>query len=186
MSYHFKFKGGVNKPTTQSTEKFFIFFVIGGEEIPLHTMLREGLVWRKQDDMGFDVQDQYVTGANVAKIFTSAIAFGEPKRFHSFYIRFVDDNPPVTIIGFGERSKSHCFEGHISFLKNSEIMAILGEDNPSRRFVSMQKTLPVDTLRRLITVDRSALKKGVRHIRIGARRGKRNRLQEEEVVQNKL
>jgi hypothetical protein len=175
MSYPFKFRGGVNKPTTQSTEKFLMFFVVGGAEIPLHVMMREGLVWRQQDETGFDIPDSYYTGANVAKIFTSAVSFGDPKRFHSFYIRFVKDNPRVTIRGFGERSKTHFFEGNISFMKQSEVLALLDENNPSRGFVVRQKTLPVETLKRLITVDRSALKKGVRHIRIGKRKQQNER-----------
>jgi len=172
MAYHFRYKGGVNKPDTQSTEKFMMFFVVGGEDIPIHIMIREGLVWRRQDDMGFDLQDEYATGANVAKLFTSAVSFGQPKRFHSFYIRFVPDDPLVTIKGFGERSKSHFFEGNVSFMKRSEVLSLLDDANPSKKFVVRQQTLPVETLRRLITVDRSALKAGVRHIRIGKRRQK--------------
>jgi hypothetical protein len=175
MSYYFKYRGGVNKPTMHSTEKFLMFFVVGGEEIPLHVMLREGLVWRQQDQSGFDLPDSYYTGANVAKIFTSAVAFGDPKRFHSFYIRFINDNPTVTIRGFGERSKSHFFEGKVSFLRKSEILTLLGDHNPSKGFVARQRTLPVETLKRLITVDRSELKQGVRHIRIGKRKRARER-----------
>ena len=169
MSYHFKFRGGVVKPTTQSNEKFLLFFLVGGEEIPLYGMLREGLVQREQDDTAFDLPDAYTTGANVAKIFTSAVDFGRPKQYHSFYFKFVEGNPLVTIKGFGKRS-NYKFVGPISFLKRSEVLALLDDDNPSKTFVQRQQTLPIETLKQLITIDRSALKKGVRRIRIGARK----------------
>ena len=169
MTYNFKFRGGVFKPTTQSNEKFLLFFLVGGEEIPLYRMLREGLVWRAQNEMAFDLPDEYMTGANVAKIFTSAVDFGEPKQYHSFYFRFVKDNPIVTIKGFGGRA-FYDFMGAISFLKRSEVLALLDEDNPSKKFVKQQQTLPIKTLQELITVDRTALKKGIRKVRIGARK----------------
>ena len=169
MAHSFQFYGGVAKPSLHVSEKFLMFFVVGGKEIPLYQMIRDGLVHRDPVKGGV-----YHTGNNIAKIFTASQGFGIAKRYYSFYFRFRDSdvNPVVTIKGFAAEGihRLHNFKGTVTFLKKSEILSILDDESESRIFMERQRTLPVEMLRTLVEVDRSNLKKNIREIRIGRRR----------------
>ena len=163
MAYEFEFIGGAVKPTEHSIEKLFVFFVVAGKEVPFFQMLRDGLILQKAES-----KHTFVTGNNVMKVFIAQQGFGIQRKFHSFYVKFRDGaGPMITIKSFsGDQTKLR-ISGKFSFLKKSEVLAILDSDNESRRFVKRQRTLPVDVLYRLITVDKSEMKKGIRHVRIG-------------------
>ena len=168
MAYNFIFNGGAVKPNINSNIKFFLFFVVGGEEIPLYRALTESLVTRAHDQHNFDIPNSFKTSLNIGKLFTSFSEFGNAKQYYSFYFKFREQegNPKVTIKGFGDW-RAYYFTSQISFLRKNEILAVLSEDSASRKFLSYQRTLPVETLKRLIDVDRSEMLKGQRRIRIG-------------------
>jgi hypothetical protein len=168
MAYTFTFNGGAVKPNINSNIKFFLFFVVGGEEIPLYRALTEGLVSRSSDQHDFDIPNSFKTSLNVGKLFTSHAQFGHAKQYYSFYFKFKEpeNNPKVTIKGFGNWP-AYYFMSWVSFLRRNEIIAVLSEDSNSLKFLKHQRTLPVATLRELINVDRSDMLKGQRRIRIG-------------------
>lgn len=170
MAYRFEYHGGVAKPSVHTLEKFLAFFVVGGREIPFHLMQRDNLVVKLKEKA-----DEYQTSHNVLKLFVMQTGFGLPKRWYSFYFKLV--NTPaaeVTIRPFpkeGARVTASEFylRGTFKFLSTQQVEAMLNDDSESKRFVSRQSPLPLDTLRAMVTVDKSFMKKGVRTIRIESR-----------------
>ena len=163
MAFEFQFSGGVRNPTKHTNEKFLLFFVIGGKEVPLYSLLRDSLVLRVDE-----VVQTYTSGNNIAKLFIGESGFGLARRFHSFYMRLLDDTAPaITIVPFSGADGGWHFKAKVSFLKKREVLSILDASSDSLRFIERQITLPVNTLNSIITVDRSDLRRGVRHVRIG-------------------
>ena len=154
------------KPSTHTNEKFLLFFLVSGEEIPFFQMVQNSLVERVLPDV-----PEYTTHSPVAKLFVSQQGFGVPKRFYSFYFRFKDHtHPRVTIRPFSRNDTGMYFTGRISFLKKSEAMELLADGNQSKMYLRKQLMLPVEVLRSLITVDRDELREGLRHVRICRKR----------------
>ena len=163
MAFEFEFKGGVVKPTAHQIEKFLLFFVIGGEEIPFYQLMKDSLIVQMTE-----ATPKYSTGNGICKLFISEQGFGIAKRYTSFYMRLLSGaRPDVIVHPFSLERSSLYFKAKVSFLKKSQVLKILGEENPSRRFVENQRTLPIDTLQKMIKINRSELRKGVRHVRVG-------------------
>ena len=164
MAHQFLLRQGVVKPTSHSTEKFLMFFVLGGDEIPFYRVQKEGLVTpaAHADPWAFN------TNLNVAKIFIGQSGFNIPSRYHSFYIQFRDPPAPmVTVKSFGGDDTIFTFEGRIRFLEDKEVLELLNKDCSSYRFIGKQSRLPPAILKELVTVDKTEQRKGVRHIRLG-------------------
>lgn len=164
MSFTFQFNGGVYQHGNGST-KFLLFSVIDGKEVPLHVVKREGLILPQS----YDDMTQFTTLLPIMKLFVGQSGFGIAKRFHSFYMQFQEPPAPtIKVVPFDWDSfRDYHFEGMVRFLKKKEVLELLHEDNTSRIFVKRQDPLPVDTIRKMITVDRTEMKKGIRQIRIG-------------------
>lgn len=172
MAYRFEFSGGVCKPHVHQLEKFLLFFVVGGREVPLYQMVQEGVVARLSRDTA-----EYQTSNNILKVFVMQSGFGIPKRYHSFYFRLMPEpHALVTIKSFpAVGRKTTCsefyFKGMGRFLNREQVLQLLSDANGDKRslsFVKNQSPLPVDMLRAMVTVDRSTLKCGVRRVRIGS------------------
>ena len=190
--YRFEFKGGSRKPSEHQLEKFFLFFVIGGQEYPLYNLTRDGRVNRV--DVGPPVAGtimpssvptqerdglaKYSTSHNICKLFSSIQGFGMRKTFYSFFMRLFDENEPadtVTIYPFSLNDRineKYMFRGKVSFLSNNEALGLFDKDSQSRKFVERQGMLPKATLKQIIHVDKSHRKKGVRAVRLGNKQKK--------------
>jgi len=72
----------------------------------------------------------------------------------------------VTMLPFSIDRTGLFFRGKIRFLEKAEALEKLNRDALSRKFLEKQELLPVDLLRRMVKIDRSELKKGVRAVRI--------------------
>lgn len=156
------------KPTTHTVEKFLLFFVIDGKEVPVHQLRRDGLVQQAMDG-----RDQYLTGLRVGKIFLAQQGFGIARRFHSFYFHFVEGSSEVvTIRCYGGDKVGLRLRGKIRFLNRQQVLEMLHPENESRPFVERQASMPLDVLRQLVTVERVQIK-DVRHIKIGRSKTKR-------------
>ncbi len=166
MAFMFDFKGGVVKPTPHTVEKFLLFFVVNGREVPLYQMQQDNLVLKPFSEH----PERFTSGNNVLKLFMYMGGFGVAKRYYSFYIRLFDDTAAVPSVTIRSLSLSPTdelfFKGKASFLKKSEVLNILDKKAQSRAFIQNQTLPPLDLLHKLITVDKSELKKGVRHIRV--------------------
>lgn len=180
MPNKFFYKGGIFKPRDHVTGKFLLWFVVGGEEIAFSQAKADGLVTPVlSQNVSLDSRfgptgfTEFETTLTFGKVFLGQNGFGTPSRYYSFYFRFRDGggHPWVTIRPFDHEYDpgEHFFKGQISFLKNSEALELLGDDNDSRKWIKRMPILPLETLRSLIEVDRSELRKGVRHIRVGRR-----------------
>jgi hypothetical protein len=162
--FEFEYKGGAHKTSEHVNEKFMLFFIIGGKEVPIYQMMREGLVVKPEWN-----KDVYQTEFRYAKLFVSQKGFGIPSRYYPFYIKMYSESTPyplVTVKPFSVDKTGFIFRAKCSFLQKDVVLEILEENNPSRKFLEMQEFLPLDTIRQMITVDRSQLKKNVRGVRI--------------------
>ena len=115
MALRFEFSGGIAKPTFHRMEKFLLFFLVGGREVPLYQMLQDNLVVKLKEK-----GDEYQTSNNVLKLFVMQTGYGLPKRYHSFYFRLLaPPNPVVTIRPFLDERKMRqdfFFRGMCRFL----------------------------------------------------------------------
>ncbi len=162
--FSLEFQGGVAKPTPHTNEKFMLFFLVNGKEIPLYQMARDGLVVKPEYE-----NPKYLTNFNLCKVFVSQRGFGVQTRFYSFYVKlFAEDSsaPIVTVRPFSLEKTGFFLRGKFAFLRTDQVLKSLSLDNESRKWVEKQGLLPINVLRSMVTVDRSEIKKGVRAVRI--------------------
>ena len=161
-----EFVGGVAKPNFHMQVKFLLFFVVGGEEVPLYQMRQNGLVVKP-----LEREALFTTSHNVVKIFTGQQGFNLPHRFFSFYFCVLQKGFPEVMVrpfpGAAEMTNFY-FKARGRFLSKKDATALLAEGGDSRKFLERQVLLPTDTLRKMVTVDRSVIREGVRHVRIGS------------------
>lgn len=165
MLYKFRFKGGVERDTNRKKlDKFLMFFVIHGKETPFYKMKKEGLIQCLANE------NLYKTNFNIIKIFIAQSGFGPRKRYLSFYIRLTKDidlSPSIEIRPFNTETGFY-FKGRGIILTREEVKdKIL--DPVSLNYYLQQSPLPKEIMDRIITIDASYLKKGVRTIRIKRR-----------------
>lgn len=160
----FEYRGGVIKPNEHQSEKFLLFFLVGDEEVMFHQMLQDGLAVRVKAG-----KDEFTTPYEVAKVFVSQQGFGIEKRFHSFYLKFDDGSPTIEIFPYSGKDKyvPLYFKGKCHLMDKKEVMEVLPEGSTSSRFFSKQETLALDLQDRMVRVDKSNIKEGIRVVRIG-------------------
>ena len=166
MIYSFEFNGGTRKPDSHSLEKFMLFFLIGEKEIPFYQLLKDGLIYRAEDAN----PHKFVTGQKIAKLFVAEQGFGRQKRYHSFYCELQETAVEVIIKSFLTGSSPFFFKGSFRFMKKQEVLALLPETAESRKFFSRQETLPLDLLRKMVSVNRTEEKKNVRYMMVGGKK----------------
>jgi len=181
VSNEFEFVGGAVKPSITSNEKFLLWFIVGGNEIPLYQMQKMNLATIDYEGPmaydgfsstpigreGFLVGKKYRTEAQFIKIFVYRANIGEPTRYYSFYAQFMDEPAPmVTVKPFSVDHTGLYFKGRIRFLRTKEVLSLLSDTCKSRKFVKTQGILSTLLLKQMIKVDRSEMRKGVRAIRI--------------------
>ena len=181
MKFGFCYKGGILQGLSdqQRVEKFFLFFIIGGKEIPFYEMKKNALIESvytnpmDEESLGTPTGFQststwFSTNADYGKIFVTQSGYGIEKKFVSFYFRFVKKRPApiVTVRPFSSDGNDMFFQGHISFLKKSEVRQLLPADSLSLKYLEQQIMLPIPILKKMITIDKSVLRKGLRRIRM--------------------
>jgi hypothetical protein len=169
MAYEFEYRGGVMKPTAHQSVKFLLFFVVGGQEIPHYQMLRDGLSVQLKESV-----PHFSTRHDICKVFVATDGFNMPKRFFSFYVRLADGAAAeMTIHPYPDvaHQTNFYFKAMGKFLTKNETFEVLDEDSPSRHYLRQQSMLPIETLRKMVIIDRSAAKQGIRHVRIGQKKG---------------
>jgi len=177
-TYRFGFHGGVTKLTMHSQERFLLFFIVDGKEVPHYQMMKNGLLEAQQ---ARDVNDHdnpgkrrlvftdYQTYQPYGKLFVSERGFGVQSRYYSFYFKLIEaPAAKVTIHPFRGTESDFFFSSYLKFLNKEEVLALLGEGSESAKFMQRQLTLPIEVMQRMVTVDKSDLKKGVRVVRIGS------------------
>jgi hypothetical protein len=166
--YSFQYSGGSRKPTNQTLEKFMLFLVISGKEIPLYQALKDGLALRESSTS----DGTYVTGHQVVKLFVAEQGFGLRRRFHSFYLSLLQPPAPVVQIRpFSLGASPYEFKARCRFLERDQVLDLLDPESTSYLFFQKQEFLPLDLLRAMIRVDKSELKKNIRHLEINEKKG---------------
>lgn len=181
MAFSFEYVGGVKKPTEHTNEKFLLFFINNGKEVPLYQMQRMSLVEAIRSGTYMDseynkpisrmvVMSHFVTSSPYVKLFISQQGFGIQRRYHSFYLRLLDGPAPiVTIYPYSEAKFGMVLRAKMRFMETDEVLEMLDPQSESIRFLERQDTLPLDLLRRMVLVDKSELRKGMRAVRIQKR-----------------
>lgn len=162
MKSTFIYKGGIANLNRYDKEKFLLFFVIEGVEIPIYQMIRDGLVFQGEKST------EFFTMHRIAKIFVSQQGFGIQKKYHSFYIELMPDEqvtPKITVTSFSKEANMTLI-GKFHFLKKQRVLKILGKESLSYRFIKQQQPLPIKKLNEMISIDRSDMRKNVRCVRI--------------------
>jgi len=170
LAVQFHYRGGIVKPTPHTVEKFLLFFVVSGKEIPIYRLQQDSLILRPN----VAEPDMYTSGNNIAKLFMVEAGFGIPKRYYSFYMRILDESEPhpiITVKPLSGDPTGFYFQAKANFMKKSQVLSLLDAEESSVPFIKRQALPPVDLLRKLITVDKSELRKNVRHVRIGKKKG---------------
>jgi len=177
----FEYVGGTVKPSIASNEKFLLWFIVGGIEIPLYQMQKMNLATidyggpmsysgygsTPMGREGMIVGKKYRTEAQYIKVFVYRAKIGDPTQYYSFYAQFLEEPAPVvTIKPFSIDHTGLYFKGRIRFLRTKEVLGLLSDTCQSKRFVRSQGVLATALLKQMIKVDRSDLRKGVRAIRI--------------------
>lgn len=159
----------------RTTEKFLIFFIVKGREVPLYALVKSGII--KENGAGFYDKEKtsvvvyrYQTPFREGKIFMSESGFGVNRNLSLYFSLLPEEkSPEVTIRGIGQQQTSNpfMFISHLHFLKPSEALELLDPSEQAVYFIKqqMKRALPVELIKSLITVDRSYLTKGVRKIR---------------------
>lgn len=180
-------QGTGTNPSTRSAEKFLLFLVIDGQEIPFFQCRRSGVVdevWSVADDKPeigtgrtrksnpeyylthdtiwsrHHTNGLYSTPATYGKLFVSQSGFGVPKRYQSFYFKFMEPpHPPVNVTTFANADANAVptlfFRGRISFLSSKEVHKLLPAESDSLKYYANQAKLAADSIRSIIKVDRA-------------------------------
>lgn len=168
MYNKFTYVGGVKNSLHSDVEKLMAFVVIGGEEVPLYQVVREGLVTQIDNST-------YQMYYDTMKLFLSSVSyrFGTSRRlFHGFYIKFQkeEDSPIVTVKAFDQEvAPDFMFKGQFRFLKKKEVLSFLTNDK-SKKFLRLQMPLPKKKLKQTITVCKANPDTSVRAIKINKKR----------------
>jgi hypothetical protein len=164
--YTFDFYGGsIDRGGIK--EKFLLFFLVNGREVPIYQLAKSGVIQPAAASGDWSTYDCPFEHAKLF-LFLQDPTFGRARRLsYNFYLQFLDREaiaPKVQIVSFKQDS-SYFFKAKARFLKQSEVLPLL-KDNISRHFVKQQSALPKETLKSIITIDRTDLRRGVRHIRM--------------------
>jgi hypothetical protein len=151
----FQFKGGI-----ESDKKLHVFLVINGYEQIIYEAIKQGAC---QFQGGF----RYKTNHSLIKVFVQQIV-ADTIISHSFFFRMTDDPeaPEATITNIDGRG-SFFFKARGRFLKKSEILPLLAEDNQSRFFL---KTLSISLLRSMVSLKAANAPKIVEGRRVGRKK----------------
>jgi hypothetical protein len=196
LAFDFEFHGGVVKPTIHTNEKFLLWFIVGGREVPLNHMLKGSMVEavaasesphpmpgrRSYLSSGEDysyggsstdyfgrqiLMSKFSTHMPYCKLFIQQSGFGVPSRYHSFYLQLMESPyPTVTILPFSIESTGFFFKGKLRFMGKQEVLNLLNDDVPSKKFLRAQGALPIELLKRMVRVDKGDMRKGIRHVRM--------------------
>lgn len=162
--FEFQYYGGIYKPSQHILEKFMLFVLVGGEEVSLYHMLRDGLIKESPDK-----KRVFLSQFDTIKIFISQQGFGIPKRYHSFYLQLRTMGTPsggkVTILPFSLHESQFHFMANAKFLTKKQILDYLPQESGSKKFLAAQGMLPLTLLKEMIQIRKPDLKKGVRVIR---------------------
>jgi hypothetical protein len=177
--YTFAFKGGVANPRPDTTIKFLLFLVNGGKEISFFEAKKVRLLVDAGIDFNRPLSSyEYTTNCGLVKVFLYERITGQKPLLQSFYLALGVKGPrkevtirPLNIVAKG---CGYFFTADARFLKQSEASAILDENSLSAKMLYTQERLPVETLRKFITIKRFEAPKvneyvahgGVRRLRI--------------------
>ena len=153
--YQFSFNGGSKKGDLQS-EKFMLFALINGREIPYYSLRKNNLVSKTGEK-------QYQSPYQDWKLFSHITNFGDKPDYHSWYLRLVNDGPLVKISPLSQ-SQDWWFTSRFRVLKKDAVLGLLLPSEPSFKFVE-GGSMDHSPYRHLLAVQKEVVK-GVRQIRI--------------------
>lgn len=154
----FLFRGGSYHPSQYTLDKFYLFLLLEGKEIPLYQAVKSCLV--KEVSL-----DNYESNIDLIKIFIVQRGFNCAPKRKTFFFKLKQNEPAVKIISFSGE-KGGIFNADGCLLTKEKGMSLL-ENPTSIKYLRAEGSLSIDVLKKLVTIDRSKLRKGLRYIRVG-------------------
>jgi hypothetical protein len=159
----FSFTGGVTSVGNGGTVKFLMFLLNGNKEVALWDAKKMGFVVNDVDLNSVSsrtAKSEYKTDCSIVKIFLSESNFGSPNFTQSFFLALgsklqkqVVTIQPKNLLA---RGRGYKFVAEASFLKKSEVFALLDSDSLSFKMFARQDTPSLDVLREIISIERFA------------------------------
>lgn len=170
----FEFKGGIQTRQGGGTCKFLLFLLNGQKEVSLHEAIKFNFAKRKEADSIVNWSpDIYQTDLPIAKLVMFEDAgFGKEKLSQSFWLA-LGKKLERQIVTIKPRlpqavSAGYHFVGEASFMKKSEVLALLDEESVSAKVLMCQRTPAVSVLKQIINIERIGLPKTVLEASHGA------------------
>lgn len=146
----FKFVGGIREASQDHTEKFLLFLVNGGEELAFYEAKKYGLI-RNVLEGTRPVPDQYESDIIYAKLFCFQHRYRGSQQLYSFYFRYDEEGPIVTLKGFGFGAGGFIFESKGTLLKKTDALDLV-KDITSREFIRRQSPLPKMVRKQMVQI----------------------------------
>ena len=186
MSFILDFKGGVARSARGVNEKFMLFAIIGNSELHFHQVVQNGMVQtytgspEELEKRGFPLLKTsdtkyafYNTDIKYWKLLLTFSQHGKARRSHILVFELLSDVVARPYITINPLSKSiledegvydsYKVGGKISFVPRDSWGEILNEY--SYDIAMRMSPLPIPIIKKIISVDKSALTKNVRQIR---------------------
>ena len=182
--YLFAYKGGSLK-TDYVNEKFMLFFVTNGRELPLYTLLKQEIVEQAiyssnttldtastvERFKSVEVDNLYLSPYPIVKIFLYEAGFGIRRKYKSFYFRIAPIENKLSnfqITPFSLDATGFFFSAPGHFINERSIRKLYAndvDDNKSFKYYLNQQPLSVHTLKSIIKVTPYTTKRTGRRIR---------------------
>lgn len=186
MPFEFDYQGGVRKypfypshrildGTRTAAEKFLLFLIYEGQEIPFFHAFdfkAMGLAQRRLinlSNLSSAKRKSYITSCEYLKLFMSLKGSRSAALSYSFYLRIINEekHPVSEIIPFScafysERSNLYseidqplndCYlEGKFSFLKKEQVRELMAGNSIALAYLEKQAMLPIETIKKIVKV----------------------------------
>lgn len=164
--YEFEFKGGVSNLSNGGKCKFLLFLLNGSKEVSLSQAVKYGIVEHPPTESIVNwTPDRYVSKLPVIKILLLEDGgFGKEKLNQSLWLVLGKklEKQIVTIKPRLPQVPNYRFNAEASFMKKSEVLALVDKDSLSAKVIISQQTPPVSVLKQIISIERIGLPQSVK------------------------
>lgn len=145
-------------------DKFLLFLIINGEEIPFYYALKNNLIKHIPDRHNSFLYDSSV---DLIKIFITQRGFNCRPLRKTFFVQLVSNKPLIKINSFSGTMNGF-FDAEGKLLTREEGAGLL-KNEVTLKYLQTEPKLSLEALKAIVKIDRSNLRKGLRHIRIGGK-----------------
>ena len=169
--FSFQCRVGAYKPLSTTLEQMLVFGITPkGEEIPLHVLIRNGVV-KKDDTDPLSHQDLkrecWLTNLQYLKIFIQKKKLLKVKMFWSWIIELNNEQPRTILYSFSRTRGPLFIAGNFKILTKEEILTSNLFNNTTKSWATDELYKPAQaTLDELIYIERPDPRQGIRKIHL--------------------